>query len=75
VSERGFTFKQSEKVIYGGEKHRNSGNKEQNNRKVKGRKWGSKETKRACVATLSDLYPSTCLTWEALPGVLKVQSA
>jgi len=24
---------------------------------------------RSCAATLSDLYPSTCLAWEALPGV------
>jgi len=22
-----------------------------------------------CAATLFDIYPSTCLTWEALPGV------
>jgi len=35
--------------------------KEQNNRKVK--------RKRACAATLSDLYPSTCLAWVSLPGV------
>jgi len=25
-------------------------------------------------ATLSDLYSSTCLTWEALPGVKKISS-
>jgi len=35
------------------------------NRKVMGRKIGRLD----CAATLSDLYPSTCLSWEALPGV------
>jgi len=42
--------------------------KEQNNRKVKWRKRGSKE-KEKTVTTLSDLYPSTCLAWVALTGV------
>jgi len=38
---------------------------EENNRKVKGKKnWN-------CAATLSEIYPSTCLTWMALSGVLK----
>jgi len=40
---------------------------EQNNRKVKGRKIVKRN--RSCAATLSDLYPSTCLTWVALTGV------
>jgi len=35
--------------------------KREKNRKVK--------RKRDCAATLSDLYHSTCLTWEALIGV------
>jgi len=25
--------------------------------------------RRDCAATLSDLYPSTCLAWEALTGI------
>jgi len=29
----------------------------------------SKRERFDCAATSSDLYPSTCLTWEALPGV------
>jgi len=35
------------------------------------RKEREKESKEGemSVATLSDLYPSTCLTWEALTGV------
>jgi len=43
--------------------------KEQSNRKLKGTKNSKVMRHRSCTATLSDLYPSTCLTWEALPGV------
>jgi len=43
--------------------------KEQINRKVKGRKIGKYRERLDCAATLSDLYPSTCLAWEALSGV------
>jgi len=39
------------------------------NRKAKGRKIGKQREKRDCAATLSDLYPSTCLPWEAPTGV------
>jgi len=42
---------------------------EENNRKVKGRKIGKQRRRRDCAATLSDLYPSTCLAWEVLTGV------
>jgi len=41
---------------------------EEGDGKVKGRKKESKR-KKSCAATLSDLYPLTCLTWEALTGV------
>jgi len=46
---------------------------EKDNRKVKGRK--KKRERRDCAATLSDLHPSNCLTWEALIGVYKLQPA
>jgi len=36
---------------------------------VKKRKIGKLKRKRDCTATLSDFYPSTCLTGKALPGV------
>jgi len=36
--------------------------------------YKSKEKKKY-VAALSHLYPSTCLTWVALPEVLKLQPA
>jgi len=39
------------------------------NWKAKGRKIGKQREKLDCAATLSDLYPSTCLVWVALPGV------
>jgi len=42
---------------------------EEDNRKVKGRKNRKVKRNRSCAATLSDLYPSTCLAWEALTGV------
>jgi len=55
------------KRLYTDEKNAEIGKiKEQNKRKVKGEK---KRKRRDCAATLSDLYPSTCLVWEALPGV------
>jgi len=38
------------------------------NRKVKGRNIESKE-KEETAATLSDLYPSSCLAWVAVTGV------
>jgi len=50
------------KVIYGRQSTELGEIKEQNNKKVK-------REKRYCAATLSDLYPSTCLTWEAVPTV------
>jgi len=37
------------------------------NRKEKGEE--SKRNNRSCAATLSDLYPSTCLAWVALTEV------
>jgi len=43
--------------------------KEWNNRKVKGEKNIIVKRNRSCAATLSDLYPSTCLAWVALTGV------
>jgi len=50
------------KMLYTDEKSTETGEiKEYSNRKVK--------RNRNCVATLSDFYPSTCLAWEALPGV------
>jgi len=42
---------------------------QQKNRKVKGRNTGKYRGRDECAATLSDLYPSTCLTWVALLGV------
>jgi len=42
---------------------------EENNKKVKGEKNRKIKRNRSCVATLSDLYPSTCLAWVALTGV------
>jgi len=42
---------------------------EENNRKVKYEKNRKVERNRSCADTLSDLYPSTCLAWEALTGV------
>jgi len=42
---------------------------EKDNRKVKGRKSKTYRERRDCAATLSDLYPSTCLTWVALTRV------
>jgi len=42
---------------------------EQKKRKVTGEKNRKvKRKRRDCAATLYDCYPSTCLTWEALPG-------
>jgi len=38
--------------------------KDENNKGKKTRKVKRKK----CAATLSDLYPSTCLTWEACPS-------
>jgi len=38
------------------------------NRKLKGEK-NRKVRNRSCAATLSDIYPSTCLAWVALTGV------
>jgi len=64
-SESGFMSVQRKKVIYG--RVKNGEIIEKDNRKVKGRK--EYKEKRDCAATLSDLYPSTCLTWVALPGV------
>jgi len=69
VSERRFTSKQWKKVIYGRVKHGNRRNKQQNNRKVKGEKTRKVRERRDGAATLSDLYPSTCLAWLALTGV------
>jgi len=43
-------------------------NKGKKNRKAK-------RKRRDCAATLSDLYPSTCLTWVALTGVLKTPAS
>jgi len=43
--------------------------KEYNNRKVKESKIGKQREISDCAATLSDLYPSTCLAWVALTGV------
>jgi len=43
--------------------------KDQNNRKAKGIKIGKQRKRLECAATLSDLYPSTCLTWVAIPGI------
>jgi len=31
----------------------------------------NRKVKRKMAATLSDIYPSTCLTWEALPRSIK----
>jgi len=56
------------KRLYIDEKSTEKGEKGQNNRKVKGRKR-EKQRERDCTATLSDLYPSTCLAWVALTGV------
>jgi len=42
--------------------------------KYENRKF-QKEEWRDSAATLSDLYSSTCLSWEVLPGVYKIQSA
>jgi len=71
VSESCFTSKQRKKVRYMDEKSMEIGQmNDQNNRKAKGRKIGNKRRERRdCAATLSDLYPSTCLAWEALTGV------
>jgi len=66
--ESGFTSKQRKKVIYGREKHRKGEIIEKDNRKVKGRKQVNRK-RRDCAATLSDIYPSTCLAWVALTGV------
>jgi len=42
---------------------------QEENRKVKGWKIEKeREKERTCAATLSDLYPSTCLAWVALTG-------
>jgi len=38
-------------------------------RQEKGRQIGKYRGRDKCAATLSDLYPSTCLICEALPGV------
>jgi len=50
-------------------KHRKGEINEQMNRKAKGRKIGKQRERRECAATLSDLYASTCMTWNALTGV------
>jgi len=41
----------------------------------KNRKEKESKRNRSCAATLSDLYPSTCLAWEALTGVSNLQPA
>jgi len=59
----------AKRILYTDEKSTGIGEtKEEKNRTSKGRiKDGA--------PTLSDLYPSTCPTWEALPGVKTLQSA
>jgi len=58
------------KRLYKDEKSTERGEvNQQKNRKAKERKNRKVRGRDECVATLSDLYPSTCLAWEALPGV------
>jgi len=59
------------RLIVGWEKHRSRRNKDVGEIKEENRRERRKESqkggKRDGAATLSDLHPSTCLTWEALP--------
>jgi len=58
------------KRLYTNEKSTEIGEtKVSNNRKVKGRKIRKYRERLDCAATLSDLYPSTCLASGTLPGV------
>jgi len=61
--------KQCKKVIYGRRKHKNRRNKLVVEQERKGKKNRKAKRRLDYAANLSDLYPSTCLAWEALPGV------
>jgi len=66
---------QGKEVFRKREEKRKEKKKRKNKKKEK--EWedgGGTESKRkrSCAATLSDLYPSTCLVWEAVTGVYKL---
>jgi len=63
------------KRLYTDEKSTEKGETIVEQRESKGEKNRKVKRKRGCAATLSDLYPSNCLAWEALTGVYKLQSA
>jgi len=58
---KGLYFQATQKGYILSKKDTHLGETKEKNMKVKKERNGA--------ATLSDLYASTCLTWEALPGV------